>query len=246
MDGAVAEECLLAALPLRQRLGCEVSKNITVHRHPSSRNLTYRENGGELRSFHPSVAVRNGPCGSHEGDLQVAWLAHSRSSGGSPEDYVEPVFLDCWKRVEGVSSGPSAVLYTLSAGSNAGPDCAVPAPSIRRPISQTFPLHEGSTGVTIRDFGPFLLDQTANAPVLALLEDLALQPESDQMDALSDTMIRCSVRDTSPRGGSLVVFDSVCVPHEVRTTVSGQRVALAGWFHEEVQSFPDWALSSSP
>lgn len=142
-----------------------------------------------------------------------------------------------------MSSEPLAVLYTLSSSSDAGSDYAIQAPFIRRPISQTFSLHEGSTGVTIRDFAPFLIDQTANAPVLALLEDLALLPESDQMGTLSDP-IHCSVCDTSPRGGSLVVFDSVCVPHEVRTTISGQRVALAGWFHEEVQQFPDWILSS--
>ena len=142
-----------------------------------------------------------------------------------------------------MSSEPLAVLYTLSSSSDAGSDYAIQAPFIRRPISQTFSLHEGSNGVTIRDFAPFLIDQTANAPVLALLEDLALLPESDQMGTLSDP-IHCSVCDTSPRGGSLVVFDSVCVPHEVRTTISGQRVALAGWFHEEVQQFPDWILSS--
>ena len=191
------------------------------------------------------MAVRNGPCGSHEGDLQIAWLAHSRSSGAA-EDFAEPVFLDCWNRAEGMSSQSLAVLYTLSTGSDAGPDCAAARATsfIRRPIAQAFPLHEGSTGVTIRDFGPFLLDQTANAPVLALLEDLALPELESQMgDSLSDP-IRCSVRDTSPRGGSLVVFDSVCVPHEVRATISGQRVALAGWFHEEVQSFPDWVMSS--
>jgi len=222
---------------------CRVSlKWSTLYCHPSSRTPPYRENGGVLRSFHPSVAVRNGPCGSHEGDLQIAWLSHSRSRGAS-EDFVEPVFLDCWKREEGMSSEPLAVLYTLSSNSDTGSDYAIQAPFIRRPISQAFPLHEGSTGVTIRDFAPFLIDQTANAPVLALLEDLALLPESDQMGTLSDP-IRCSVCDTSPRGGSLVVFDSVCVPHEVSTTISGQRVALAGWFHEEVQQFPDWILSS--
>jgi len=171
--------------------------------------------------------------------LQIGWLAHSRTAEASGEDFVEPVFLDCWKR-DDTSSEPMAVLYTLCTGSDAGPD-AVQAPFIRRPISKLFSLHEGTTADTIRDFGPFLLDKTKNAPVLILLEDLALPVSMDAEAA--DNPISCSVLDTSPRGGSLVMFDSVCVPHEVRTTMSGQRVALAGWFHEEVQSFPEWVLS---
>ena len=46
--------------------------------------------------------------------------------------------------------------------------------------------------------------------------------------------------DVSPEGGTLVLFDSVTVPHEVRTTTAGERIAIAGWFHEEQQEFPDW------
>ena len=49
-----------------------------------------------------------------------------------------------------------------------------------------------------------------------------------------------AIVDVAPHGGTLVLFDSVAVPHEVLTTRAGERSALAGWYHEEVQSFPEW------
>ena len=48
------------------------------------------------------------------------------------------------------------------------------------------------------------------------------------------------VVDVPPLGGTLVLFDSVAVPHEVLTVLRGERVALGGWFHEPVQTWPDW------
>ena len=44
----------------------------------------------------------------------------------------------------------------------------------------------------------------------------------------------------SPAGGTLVLFDAVSVGHEVLPVVRGERVALAGWFHERQQEWPDW------
>jgi len=49
------------------------------------------------------------------------------------------------------------------------------------------------------------------------------------------------VEDLIPQRGSLVVFDSVLLPHQVETIKVGKRVALAGWFHEATQAFPtEW------
>lgn len=47
-------------------------------------------------------------------------------------------------------------------------------------------------------------------------------------------------QEVAPIGGRLVIFDSVLLPHEVLTTLKGDRVALAGWFHEQTQVFPEW------
>ena len=41
------------------------------------------------------------------------------------------------------------------------------------------------------------------------------------------------VRTIAPESGTLVLFDSVAVPHEVLATRS-ERYAVNGWFHEVV------------
>ena len=43
----------------------------------------------------------------------------------------------------------------------------------------------------------------------------------------------------SPVAGTLALFDSVTVPHEVMAVTSGTRVAMAGWFHEPQRPHPD-------
>ena len=50
---------------------------------------------------------------------------------------------------------------------------------------------------------------------------------------------------TPPTGRSLVLFDSVCLPHEVMLTMKGNRLALAGWMHESQQDVPKWFHLSS-
>jgi hypothetical protein len=44
----------------------------------------------------------------------------------------------------------------------------------------------------------------------------------------------------APRGGTLVLFDSATVLHEVAPTLKGLRVAVAGWLHEPQKAFPEW------
>jgi hypothetical protein len=48
------------------------------------------------------------------------------------------------------------------------------------------------------------------------------------------------VIDVVPAGGTLVLFDSVTVPHEVLEVTKGTRLAIAGWYHEKQQDFPEW------
>ena len=45
---------------------------------------------------------------------------------------------------------------------------------------------------------------------------------------------------TPPKGCSLVLFDSVSLPHEVMETIEGERIVLAGWLHERQQDVPSW------
>ena len=51
---------------------------------------------------------------------------------------------------------------------------------------------------------------------------------------------RSEIFEVAPLGGTLLLFDSVAVPHSVLPTTEGDRIALAGWFHEDQQEFPDW------
>ena len=44
------------------------------------------------------------------------------------------------------------------------------------------------------------------------------------------------VRDVAPMGGTLVLFDSVSIPHEVLATKGTERFACSGWFHEKLLS----------
>lgn len=45
--------------------------------------------------------------------------------------------------------------------------------------------------------------------------------------------MRCMYMHTT--GGTLVLFDSVCVPHEVLATRGRERYACSGWFHERLE-----------
>jgi hypothetical protein len=40
------------------------------------------------------------------------------------------------------------------------------------------------------------------------------------------------ITDIAPTGGTLVMFDSVTLPHEVMATMERERWAASGWFHE--------------
>jgi hypothetical protein len=70
-------------------------------------------------------------------------------------------------------------------------------------------------------------------PILDLLagrnkqnyEGMGEDPGSDEM-----------VADIDPRGATLVLFDSVTLPHEVLATKTRDRWATSGWFHEDQQA----------
>jgi hypothetical protein len=49
----------------------------------------------------------------------------------------------------------------------------------------------------------------------------------------------CRVQDINPTRASLVVFDSVVLPHQVEAVKKGRRIAVAGWMHEATQPFPE-------
>ena len=74
-----------------------------------------------------------------------------------------------------------------------------------------------------------VLASTLPAALRAAFSSVEAVPQPQQKEALVE-----------PHGGTLVLFDSVAVPHQVEETLEGERVAIAGWLHEAQQPIPAW------
>jgi hypothetical protein len=182
--------------------------------------------GGALRAY-----VRNGgcgaSCGAHEGNLQVGWM-EKRGGGGA----AEPIFLDAWVPVEAPplpdadpTSGPRYLSYAA--------------------------LYRVTGDGTSRDYVSGLVEGGGAHTV----EDLVATLERSERRQFSKVDVPASVTQpppgssealVSPLGGTLLLFDSVAVPHEVLPTTRGRRFAMAGWLHEESQQTPEWIYSGQP
>ena len=180
------------------------------------------ENGGELRLY---CRHTKHWCGAHEGDLQVGWLPSPSSSAASEFD---PIFLDRWKKARlGDEWLPRSALYRLvtePAKANTTPR--------RQYLSDPFGPESPSWPSTCANLEPHEF-----AAALAM----QLTTPQHQSSFLSVEQLENSeIVDIAPVGGTLVMFDSVVVPHEVLETKKDERIAMAGWFHEPVQDCPDW------
>ncbi len=208
--------------------------------------------GGELRAF----CRKGGWCGSNDGNLQVGWLRRDiNTTNQNILDFeFDPIFLDSWVKVEACVGGkypeesdecdamkwrPMSALYRIIKGSSRHSRAE---DEFRR---QDFPQREYLS----KPFGP---DSPTWPPTSKLgLEPLefakALVLQLSNKD-FRDNFISTEdisghgieIIDVVPNAGTLVLFDSVVVPHEVLEVKSGQRLAVAGWFHEDQQTFPDW------
>ena len=189
--------------------------------------------GGELQAFcrRGSPLVR---CGAHEGNLQVGWL-----DGRSDDDADDPVFLDScfWDEGAGASdvgeAQPRAALYTVR-GSSGGERRYVTRGFGPESPSWAAASAAASTHSSSADGG-----QAGEAPGMApaaFAEALRaqlpppLRPSFSSVEAVPHRRQRAT--RVAPTGGTLVLFDSVAVPHAVLPVVRGERLALAGWLHE--------------
>ena len=188
------------------------------------------KNGGALRSF-PQRQLEYDA--THDGNLQIGWLSEDNRSS-------KLVYLDSWFPVKGVvgpdgstpGPEPHCILYTLDGQGNRD--------QLTRPYltdqlqGMTTPgfLKACAQNDSIESQQPILFFKAEVARQFALLEDRASWDEGGFPTG-------SEIVDTVPLRGSLVVFDSVKVPHEVQLIHTGTRVALAGWFHEKTQEFPN-------
>lgn len=171
-------------------------------------------NGGQLR-LHERAQPAATAVGANGADLQVGWL---RATGGLPE---EPVFLDPLR------PGPeeaTCMLYTSSEG-------GAKRYLSREPFANKNFYLPGGDAVASK----LMLDDPAEAKRFHLIDarqtlvsSLLPSPGPQGEDGGE------RVRDIVPAAGTLVMFDSVSLPHEVLESKGRERYGIQGWFHEKM------------
>lgn len=170
------------------------------------------KDGGELRTYQRKAKSAY-PVGSRQGDLQIGWLKPTRDD---PKE--RPVFLDGRR---GGISGRCALYVDSDDGGR------------RSYLTKEF------------DSNPYLFLTSDFFVQNLLIQNHGLghrfhyleQPKSALTKYLKSDPGE-TVKDVPPIGGTLVMFDSVTLPHEVMATIERDRWAASGWFHEKIQPIP--------
>ena len=168
----------------------------------SDKDWTSSDNGGELRSYPQACNVAN-TVGCDDGNLQVGWFKVGKAS-----DTVFPAFLDINRRnyFDLTSGIRLSALYIRDKNLN------------RKYITKNFDIVDPNTGSARTNFDNFLRD---SRHCFYRIEEIE-KWRSNEMPSGS------IVQDFLPTSGTLVLFDSVSLPHQVQVTKKGQRLALAG------------------
>ena len=151
----------------------------------------------------------------HNGNLQVGWLNGK-----------DPVFLDCFRPSGG------AALYRLTSST----DKNKVADEIPMQILSSADFDVPRQPI---DFTTFLVSQYR--PSFEQISTSRLDPRfasggGVDAAAAAPRIEENSTLDIVPAAGTLVLFDSVSLPHQVQeVTGNRQRIAATGWFHEDSQ-----------
>ena len=192
--------------------------------------------GGVLRCFPRSdvnMKENSYSVGAHEGNLQVGWVNES-----------SPVFLDAFR-----PSGGAALyrlIQTSKEDEREGNGEEENVIKYKRLILSAKDFDVPSQPI---DFSIFL-----NEEVKGSFEQISTSRLDPRFVSSADTTatatnnnagndrkdFNCSdertILDVKPTAGTLVLFDSVSLPHLVReVTGKRQRIAATGWFHEDSQ-----------
>ena len=166
--------------------------------------------GGTLRTYERRT-TSSYPVGTRSGDLQIGWLARTKDD---PNEL--PVFLD--GRRGGISGRCSLFVDKKDGG--------------RLYLTKEF------------DANPYLF-LTSDFFVQKMLIGSDLGHRFHYLEQPKSAVTKYfkedpgeKIHDVPPTGGSLVMFDSVCLPHEVMATLERERWAASGWFHERQQPAP--------
>ncbi|KAL7479273.1 hypothetical protein ACHAW6_005014 [Cyclotella cf. meneghiniana] len=216
------------------------------------------QNGGLLRTF-PQKYFRpksnigledTVPCGSHNGNLQVGWLLGKENESFRSYDdescpqFTHPVFLDCWYHHRSLYTGglePHGILYVVrnQIVDGLSTTCSSKEKQIEYITVPWLPFAFQGNVMEFLKHRTMLESNPEHSSERLFLD----RHYASQFKLLEDreTWDRGSnpegsvVEDILPKRGTLVVFDSVSLPHEVTPVIKGSRAALAGWFHEETQ-----------
>mmetsp|Transcript_17053 Transcript_17053/g.21875 ORF Transcript_17053/g.21875 Transcript_17053/m.21875 type:complete len:407 (-) Transcript_17053:474-1694(-) len=170
---------------------------------------------GQLRCFERKNTPSS-PVGARaNGDLQLGWL---RSTASDP--FERPVFLD--SRRPGKSG--NCALYCCLGGENSNAPTYISCDFFAQPV-----LFLSGDFFAQR----LLLDNPKLASRFHYLEP----PHSKLQDLIGSNQndMEEVVKDIAPHAGTLVLFDSVALPHQVLPTQGRARFACSGWFHEDQQ-----------
>ena len=158
------------------------------------------------------------------GDLQLAWLRPS------PLDPIErPVFLDARR-----PDNKCAMYYiNTNTNTNAAETMTTTREQYITPDFESHPILYLAGGEAL--VKQILLERHV-ADRFYFIEP----PKSRVSDLLSVWNVNNNnndevLADVTPAGGTLVLFDSVALPHEVMPTKRRERWATSGWFHEDQQ-----------
>ncbi len=183
-----------------------------------------RKDGGQLRCFKRKMKP-GGVIGSNSnGDLQIGWL---RATAVDPNE--RPVYLDGKKHNHG-----DCAMYVVNGETKT---------YISKPF-QTNPIMYVSGSETLVKKVLFA-DRKDLADRFQLIEppksritDILTKRDKEYLGSGQDASVDEELEDVDPRGGTLVLFDSVSLPHEVLATKNKERWACSGWFHEDQQPLP--------
>lgn len=199
----------------------EETKGVKGWMLPTRRSVTWlvylndnwtKEEGGALRCFpRGNDYLSSTPVGAHKGNLQVGWVNKK-----------DPVYLDCFR-----PSGMAA-LYRLSNQKN----------SISEDVLSSSDFNVPQQPI---EFDKFLAPEFRKS-----FEQISTSRLDPRFAAIGSTSVAAASNsaaseaknalDVIPEAGTLVLFDSVVLPHLVReVTGSRIRIAATGWFHEDSQ-----------
>ena len=185
------------------------------------------KHGGCLRCFERNSPTISNVGARSNGDLQIGWL-----KGGSQNDpYDRPVFLD------GARPGDMHCAMYI--------DGSVPGEKeyITKDFNANPLLYSAGSELIAQNVLVQRKDYAKRFQFLELPKSILTEAMNQKLHANDETAV-----DIPPTGGTLVVFDSVALPHEVLATIGRERWATSGWYHEDqqaVENHPHYNYPSS-